>query len=44
VLRALLEELVAEGTTLVVISHHDEDLPAYVRRTFALEDGRLVRA
>jgi molybdate transport system ATP-binding protein len=44
VLRELLEELIAEGTTLVVISHHDEDLPAFVRRTFAIEDGTLVKA
>jgi molybdate transport system ATP-binding protein len=44
VLRVLLDELVKAGTTLVVISHHDEDLPAFVRRTFAIEDGRLITA
>jgi ABC-type molybdenum transport system ATPase subunit/photorepair protein PhrA len=44
VLRELLDELVNAGTTLVVISHHDEDLPAFVRRTFVIEDGRLVTA
>lgn len=41
-LHELLDELVAAGTTLVVISHHDEDLPEYVRRRYTIAEGRLV--
>lgn len=41
-LHELLDEHVAAGTTLLTISHHDDDLPEYVRRTCTLEDGVLV--
>lgn len=40
-LGGLLEELAAEGTTLLLIAHHDADLPALIRRTFGLSDGGL---
>jgi molybdate transport system ATP-binding protein len=39
----LLDELSANGTTLLVISHHVGDVPALVRRAFLVEDG-TVRA
>lgn len=41
-LHALLDELAAAGTTLVLVSHHDDDLPPFARRTFTIADGRLV--
>jgi molybdate transport system ATP-binding protein len=45
--RALLEAQVAKlaesGTTLLLIAHHEDDLPALVERRFALDAGRLHR-
>jgi ABC-type molybdenum transport system ATPase subunit/photorepair protein PhrA len=41
-LDVLLVEQLAQGTTLVAISHHDDDLPPYVRRAYTIEDGRLT--
>jgi molybdate transport system ATP-binding protein len=41
-LATLLHELAAGGTTLVIMSHHDEDVPPFVRRVYAIEDGRLT--
>ena len=41
-LDVLLDELLAHGTTLVAISHHDDDLPSYLRRAYVIEDGRLT--
>ncbi len=45
--RALLEThlrgLAAGGTTLLLIAHHEEDLPSIVERRFALDAGRLDR-
>jgi molybdate transport system ATP-binding protein len=42
VLSELLDELVAAGTTIVMISHHDDDLPAFIRRSYQIEEGRLT--
>jgi ABC-type molybdenum transport system ATPase subunit/photorepair protein PhrA len=42
VLGELLDELVAAGTTVVMISHHDDDLPAFIRRSYLVEQGRLT--
>jgi molybdate transport system ATP-binding protein len=41
-LAELLETLVADGTTLMLISHHDEDLPPYVQRSYVIAGGRLT--
>jgi molybdate transport system ATP-binding protein len=45
--RALLEahvnRLAAGATTLLLIAHHEDDLPALVTRRFALDAGRLHR-
>jgi molybdate transport system ATP-binding protein len=45
--RTLLEAQVAQlagaGTTLLLIAHHQDDLPALVERRFALDAGRLHR-
>ena len=45
--RALLElqvqQLAGSGTTLLLIAHHEDDLPALVERRFALDAGRLHR-
>jgi molybdate transport system ATP-binding protein len=38
----LLANLVADGTTLIVISHHDEDLPPFVQRSNVIADGRIA--
>ena len=38
----LLETIVADGTTLMLISHHDDDLPAFVRRTYQIANGRIA--
>jgi ABC-type molybdenum transport system ATPase subunit/photorepair protein PhrA len=35
----LLDELAAAGTTLLAISHHEDDVPALVRRAFIVADG-----
>jgi molybdate transport system ATP-binding protein len=43
-LTALLDELAQLGTTLMLISHHEDDVPRFVRRTFAIEDGRVIPA
>ena len=40
-LAALLAELTAGGTTLLLIAHHDEDIPALIVRRFTIEGGRL---
>lgn len=39
----LLDELARAGTTLVVISHHEDDLPAAVTHELWMEGGRIVR-
>jgi len=45
--RTLLEAQVAQlalsGTTLLLIAHHEDDLPSLVVRRFALDAGRLHR-
>jgi len=38
----LLETLAAEGTTLMLISHHDDDLPPYLQRSYVIAGGRIV--
>lgn len=38
-----LRTLAGSGTTLLLIAHHEEDLPAIVERRFALDAGRLDR-
>jgi molybdate transport system ATP-binding protein len=40
----LLGRLVSDGTTLMVISHHDDDLPDFIRRAYVIADGRLASA
>ena len=42
-LEARLRALAASGTTLVLIAHRDDDLPALVERRFTLDAGRLHR-
>lgn len=42
-LEARLQRLAASGTTLLLIAHHDADLPALVVRHFELDAGRLHR-
>lgn len=42
-LEARLRSLADGGTTLLLIAHHEEDLPALVERRFALDAGRLDR-
>jgi molybdate transport system ATP-binding protein len=42
-LESLVTELSANGTTLLVIAHHDHDLPNFIARRFTLEDGTLRR-
>jgi molybdate transport system ATP-binding protein len=37
----LLDELAAAGTTLLAISHHEDDVPAQVRRAFLVEAGTV---
>jgi len=41
-LTELLHELAEGGTTLLLITHHDEDVPPFVRRVYAIERGRLT--
>jgi molybdate transport system ATP-binding protein len=43
VLEARLRGLAAGGTTLLLIAHREDDLPALVQRRFALDGGRLHR-
>lgn len=40
---ALLDELAAGGTTLIVISHHEDDVPGIVTHELWMERGRIVR-
>jgi molybdate transport system ATP-binding protein len=40
-LALLLDRLALEGTTLLLIAHHDSDLPALITRRFVLRDGGL---
>ena len=39
-LRARLDEAVSRGATVVMATHHDEDVPAYVTRVLRLQRGR----
>lgn len=39
-LRARLDMAVQRGATIVMATHHDEDVPSYVRRTLVLRRGR----
>lgn len=41
-LAELLDHLVDDGTTLMLISHHDEDLPPFVQRAYAIADGHVT--
>ncbi len=40
--RALLDRLADSGLSLVVVTHHDEDLPRAVTNVLALDQGRVV--
>ncbi|MGA2394117.1 MAG: ATP-binding cassette domain-containing protein [Candidatus Lustribacter sp.] len=42
-LEAQVAQLAGSGTTLLLIAHHQDDLPALVERRFALDAGRLHR-
>jgi molybdate transport system ATP-binding protein len=42
-LEAQVQQLAGSGTTLLLIAHHEDDLPALVERRFALDAGRLHR-
>jgi len=42
-LEAQIQKLAESGTTLLLIAHHEDDLPALVERRFALDAGRLHR-
>lgn len=42
-LEAQIAQLAGSGTTLLLIAHHQDDLPALVERRFALDAGRLHR-
>jgi molybdate transport system ATP-binding protein len=42
-LEATLGRLAEDGTTLLLIAHHESDLPALVVRRFTLDAGRLHR-
>jgi len=42
-LEAQVQQLAGSGTTLLVIAHREDDLPALVARRFALDAGRLHR-
>jgi molybdate transport system ATP-binding protein len=39
-LRARLDEAVAKGATVVLATHHEGDVPSYVKRTLTLRRGR----
>jgi molybdate transport system ATP-binding protein len=38
----LLEDLAAHGTALIVISHHDDDVPSVMTHELRMEEGRIV--
>jgi len=38
-----LLQLAGSGTTLLLIAHHEDDLPSLIERRFALDAGRLHR-
>ncbi len=40
--RALLDHLAQAGVALVVVTHHDQDLPQAVTNLLALDQGRMV--
>jgi molybdate transport system ATP-binding protein len=42
-LEAQLQQLAGGATTLLLIAHHEDDLPSLVERRFALDAGRLHR-
>lgn len=42
-LEAQIARLASSGTTLLLIAHHQDDLPALIERRFALDAGRLHR-
>jgi molybdate transport system ATP-binding protein len=42
-LEAHIRQLAAGSTTLLLIAHHEDDLPELVQRRFALDAGRLHR-
>ena len=42
-LEAQIAQLAGSGTTLLLIAHHQDDLPALIERRFALDAGRLHR-
>jgi len=42
-LEAQLLQLAGNGTTLLLIAHHEDDLPSLIERRFALDAGRLHR-
>ncbi len=39
-LRARLDEAVAKGATVVLATHHEDDVPSYVKRILTLRRGR----
>ncbi len=39
----LLEELAADGTALIVISHHEDDVPPVVTDELEMSEGRILR-
>lgn len=43
-LGAQLDRLVRGGTTVMLISHHDDDVPHFVRRACTIERGRVLEA
>ena len=42
-LETQLAQLAGSGTTLLLIAHHEDDLPSLIERRFALDAGRLHR-
>jgi molybdate transport system ATP-binding protein len=42
-LEAQVTQLAGSGTTLLLIAHHEDDLPSLLERRFALDAGRLHR-
>jgi molybdate transport system ATP-binding protein len=43
-LRARLDEAVAKGATVVLATHHEDDVPSYVKRVLTLRRGRAPAA